>query len=219
MPVKQSFNIKCKQCKRLVKFLKQVKKDHPEYYSLPVPAFGDENAKLLIVGLAPGMHGANATGRPFTGDDSGDLLYKTLYKYGFASAESSLSSDDGLTLDNCRITNVVKCLPPENKPVADEVNNCNKYLQVELSALGDNAIILPLGGVAHKAVIKALDLKQRDYKFSHQSEYVLESKYGNFHLLSSYHCSRYNTSTKRLTPEMFNQVFARAKELLTSARA
>ena len=217
MPVKQPFNIKCKQCKRLVKFLKHIKKDHPDYYCLPVPAFGDENAKLLIVGLAPGMHGANATGRPFTGDDSGELLYRTLYKYGFSSAERSVSSDDGLILNNCRITNVVKCLPPENKPVAEEVNNCNKYLLVELSALDDNAIILPLGSVAHKAVIKALGLRQKDYKFSHQSEYALESKYGNFRLLSSYHCSRYNTSTKRLTPKMFNQVFARAKKLLANA--
>lgn len=204
-----SFTTNCKRCPRLAKFLKQVKNQHPDYFAKPVPAFGDENAHLCIVGLAPGMHGANATGRPFTGDHAGIMLYQTLYKYGFSSKDDSLPNDD-LRLINCRITNAVKCLPPQNKPVGAEINTCNQWLRQELRALPDNHVIVALGAIAHKAVIIALDLKQSDYKFAHRAEYTLNR--GS--LLDSYHCSRYNTQTRRLTLEMFEQVFKRAQELL-----
>ena len=204
-----SFTTNCKRCPRLAKFLKQVKQDYPDYFAKPVPAFGDENARLCIVGLAPGMHGANATGRPFTGDHAGIMLYQTLYKYGFASKDTSLPNDD-LRLINCRITNAVKCLPPQNKPIGAEINTCNQWLRQELRALPDNHVILALGAIAHKAIIKALDLKQNDHKFAHQAEHTLNRGI----LIDSYHCSRYNTQTRRLTQEMFEQVFKRAQELL-----
>ncbi len=204
-----SFTTNCKRCPRLAKFLKQVKQDYPDYFAKPVPAFGDEDARLCIVGLAPGMHGANATGRPFTGDHAGIMLYQTLYKYGFASKDTSLPNDD-LRLINCRITNAVKCLPPQNKPIGAEINTCNQWLRQELRALPDNHVILALGAIAHKAIIKALDLKQNDHKFAHQAEHTLKRGI----LIDSYHCSRYNTQTRRLTLEMFEQVFERAQQLL-----
>ncbi len=217
MPKKLPFNISCKKCKRLVKFLKEVNKEHPNYYCKPVPAFGDPNAQVLIVGLAPGLHGANATGRPFTGDQSGLMLFETLYKHGFSSKPVSESSDDDLELINCRITNAVKCLPPQNKPVGDEITTCNKYLEVELAALPDRSVVIALGSIAHQAVIKAFNLKQKDYKFSHLSEYSLNTKSSSCTLVSSYHCSRYNTQTKRLTTEMFDKVFARTKSIVSHA--
>lgn len=204
-----SFSTNCKRCPRLAKFLKQVKQEHPDYFSKPVPAFGDENARLCIVGLAPGMHGANATGRPFTGDHAGIMLYETLYKYGFASKPESRAGDD-LRMINCRITNAVKCLPPQNKPVGAEINTCNQWLRQELAALPEDFVIIALGAIAHKAVIKALDLKQSDYKFAHCAEHSLN----NGSLIDSYHCSRYNTQTRRLTLEMFEDVFQRAQQLL-----
>jgi uracil-DNA glycosylase family 4 len=203
------FSTNCKRCPRLATFLKQVKKKHPDYFSKPVPAFGDENASLLIVGLAPGMHGANATGRPFTGDHAGLLLYETLYKYGFSSDKESLAGDN-LKLINARITNAVKCLPPQNKPIGSEINTCNTWLQQELKLLPNNYVIVALGAIAHKAVIKALELKQSDYKFGHAAEHKLDRGV----LIDSYHCSRYNTQTKRLTTQMFEAVFKRAKQLL-----
>ncbi len=204
------FEIDCKRCPRLATFLGQVQQQYADYFAKPVPAFGDHNAHLCIVGLAPGMHGANATGRPFTGDHAGILLYQTLHKYGFASAPESVSVDDGLTLPNCRITNAVKCLPPQNKPVAAEVNTCNIWLAQELEALPDDYVLVALGGIAHKAVIKALGLKQSEYGFGHASEHKLERGV----LIDCYHCSRYNTQTKRLTTPMFEKVFKRAKTLL-----
>ena len=214
MVVKKDFKPNCKLCKRLASFLKHIKKEYPDYYCKPVPAFGDANAQLLIVGLAPGMHGANASGRPFTGDYSGVLLFETLYKFGFSSAAESKSSDDGLKLLNCRITNAVKCLPPQNKPVGDEINTCNKYLAVELTNLPNNAVIIALGSIAHNAVLKALALPRKDYKFAHQAEFEIPFKSGQLTLISSYHCSRYNTQTKRLTEKMFDAVFSRAQVLL-----
>lgn len=216
MPHKTDFKKNCKQCKRLVSFLKQVKKQHPDYYCQPVPPFGDPEARLLIVGLAPGMHGANATGRPFTGDASGEMLYKTLFEFGFASAAKSINDDDGLQLINCRITNAVKCLPPENKPVAAEINNCNTYLKVELGRLADNAVIIALGSIAHNAALKALGASTKPHCFGHLSEYDINTASGRRVLISSYHCSRYNTQTRRLTQDMFNQVFIRAKERLSN---
>jgi uracil-DNA glycosylase family 4 len=212
MTIKPSnnFDPNCAQCTRLADFLIEVGAQYPEYFSKPVPAFGDKKARLCIIGLAPGMHGANATGRPFTGDHAGILLYQTLFKYGFASAAQSVSADDGLKLLNCRITNAVKCLPPQNKPIGAEVNTCNKWLAQELKALPDNYVLVALGGIAHKAVIKALGLKQNDYDFGHGVEHKLERGI----LIDCYHCSRYNTQTRRLTTPMFEKVFKRAQTLL-----
>lgn len=214
MAVKKDFKSSCKLCKRLASFLKDVKKEYPDYFCKPVPAFGDPEAELLIVGLAPGLHGANATGRPFTGDYSGALLYETLHQYGFSSAPVSINANDGMKLHNCRITNAVKCLPPQNKPVGAEINTCNKYLAIELSNLPERAVIVTLGSIAHNATLKALQLPKKDYKFAHQAEFVLNTLAGQRTLISSYHCSRYNTQTKRLTEKMFHDVFARAKALI-----
>ncbi|RLJ17287.1 SPO1 DNA polymerase [bacterium endosymbiont of Escarpia laminata] len=205
------FNQECRLCPRLAAFLDQVKADYPAYHARPVAPFGAPDTQLLIVGLAPGMHGANATGRPFTGDHAGILLYETLHKFGFASAPESLAADDGLTLHNCRITNAVKCLPPQNKPVGAEINACNNFLREELQMLAGNSVILALGSIAHKAVVKACDGRQKDYLFGHAAEHQLPS---GLRLLDSYHCSRYNTQTKRLTTKMFQEVFARARDLL-----
>ena len=201
----------CVKCNRLVDFLAQVKIKNPHYYCQPVAPFGDANAKLLIVGLAPGMHGANATGRPFTGDHAGILLYQTLYDFGFASKHQSVSKDDDLELINCRITNAVKCLPPDNKPVGAEVNQCNPYLANELAGLSKASVVLSLGLLSHKAVIKALNLRQADYKFTHGQVHQLNDE---LNLIDSYHCSRYNTNTRRLTSEMFQNIFKQIKRLL-----
>ncbi len=201
----------CTQCPRLARFLQEVKSQYPNYFCKPVPPFGDPDARLLIVGLAPGMHGANASGRPFTGDYAGILLYATLYKFGFSTAPESTSVDDGLQLLNCRITNAVKCLPPENKPVTEEIRTCNTFLQAELRTLPDKAVILALGSIAHNAVLRAYGLKQGQYKFGHNTLHKLPD--GN-NLLDSYHCSRYNTNTGRLTAKMFEDVFTTAKHLL-----
>jgi uracil-DNA glycosylase family 4 len=206
-----SFDINCRQCVRLASFLDDVKIKHPDYFCKPVPAFGDQNAQFLIVGLAPGLHGANQTGRPFTGDYAGVLLYKTLHHFGFSSASESISSDDGLVLSNCRITNAVKCLPPENKPLSVEINSCNQFLAAELGVLKENSVLLALGTVAHNAVLKAYNLKLSCYKFGHAARHELPN--GQL-LYDSYHCSRYNTQTKRLTEAMFHDVFASIKQEL-----
>jgi len=198
------FDSECRLCPRLAGFLDQVKTQYPAYYAKPVPPFGDDVPKLLIVGLAPGMHGANRTGRPFTGDYAGILLYETLHKYGFATAAQSVSVDDGLLLTGCRISNAVKCLPPENKPTGDEINTCNRYLATEIAALPASTVILALGNVAHLAVMKALKLKPASYKFGHAARHVLPLGHV---LYDSYHCSRYNTQTRRLTDAMFHHVF------------
>ncbi len=200
----QQFDSTCRLCPRLAGFLDQVKIQHPVYYARPVPPFGDSAPRLLIVGLAPGLHGANRTGRPFTGDYAGVLLYQTLHKYGFASAAQSVSAEDGLQLTDCRITNAVKCLPPENKPTGQEINTCNQFLAAELAALPASTIILALGNVAHQAVLKAHQLKVGGYKFGHAMRHVLPNGQVFY---DSYHCSRYNTQTKRLTEAMFHGVF------------
>lgn len=205
MNTKPAFDINCRQCARLATFLDDVKAKNPTYFCKPVPPFGDANAKLVIVGLAPGMHGANRTGRPFTGDFAGVLLYETLHKYGFATQPQSTLADDSLRLINCRITNAVKCLPPENKPLPAEITTCNQFLAAELQQLATNSVILALGNVAHLAVLKAFGLKIKDYKFGHAAQHALPN--GQF-LVDSYHCSRYNTQTKRLTEAMFHEVFA-----------
>jgi uracil-DNA glycosylase family 4 len=198
------FNLDCRACPRLAAFLDAVRVSHPGYHARPVPAFGDPAPDLLIVGLAPGMHGANRSGRPFTGDHAGILLYQTLHRFGYASAPVSAAADDGLVLTGCRITNAVKCLPPANKPEPAEIRTCNRFLAAELAALPPRATILALGQIAHQAVLRALGLKLRDYPFAHASDHRLPD---GRRLLSSYHCSRYNTQTRRLTPEMFEAVF------------
>jgi uracil-DNA glycosylase family 4 len=205
------FDRDCRLCPRLATFLDRVKDKYPDYYCGPVPPFGDPDARLLIVGLAPGMHGANRSGRPFTGDHAGILLYEMLYEFGFGSHKKSVAADDRLELTNCRITNAVKCLPPDNKPVGAEINTCNQFLVNELAALPDNSVLLALGGIAHRAVIKAIGGRQADYKFAHAAEHRIDER---LLMLDSYHCSRYNTNTRRLTTPMFRTVFARAREIL-----
>lgn len=204
------FDRDCRACPRLAAFLDDVNERYPEYYCRPVPPFGDVAARLLIVGLAPGMHGANRTGRPFTGDHAGILLFETLHKFGFSTNAKSLAADDDLALTDCRITNAVKCLPPDNKPVGAEINTCNAFLANELRGLMRDSVVLALGGIAHRAIVKALRLRQADYKFGHAAVHDL----GSFRVLDSYHCSRYNTNTGRLTTEMFEGVFAKAKDML-----
>ncbi|MBT8101325.1 MAG: uracil-DNA glycosylase [Gammaproteobacteria bacterium] len=204
------FDRDCRACPRLAAFLDDVNGRYSDYYCRPVPPFGDADARFLIVGLAPGMHGANRTGRPFTGDHAGILLYQMLHKYGFSSRDHSESADDGLRLKDCRITNAVKCLPPENKPVGAEINTCNEYLANELRTLPQDAVVMALGGIAHRAIIKALGKRQVEHKFGHATLHELDA----FRLLDSYHCSRYNTNTGRLTAAMFDDIFAQARALL-----
>jgi uracil-DNA glycosylase len=205
MSIKQSeFDVNCVACPRLSDFLKENRKKYPEYHARPVPPFGVSKPKLLIVGLAPGMHGANASGRPFTGDHAGIILYQMLYQHGFSNKPVSTDLKDGLKLKHARITNAVKCLPPDNKPVGEEINTCNHFLVEELKTIDKNAVILCLGLISHKAVIKALGLKQKDYPFVHASQHKLDD---GRQIIDSYHCSRYNTNTNRLTEEMFSDVF------------
>ena len=179
-----------------------------------MPPFGEPDAKLLIVGLAPGKHGANATGRAFTGDYAGVLLYETLHATGFATHPESTSADDDLRLVDCRISNAVKCLPPDNKPVGAEINTCNAFLREELELAVPGRVYLALGGIAHRALIRAAGLRQADYKFGHAAEHDL-GDCGR--LVDSYHCSRYNTQTRRLTPEMFLAVLERCRALVDTA--
>jgi len=205
------FDINCARCARLTGFLLEVKQQYPDYYCRPVPPFGDPNARLLVVGLAPGKHGANATGRPFTGDHAGILLYQTLFKYGFASTSKSISADDGLRLVNCRITNAVKCLPPGNKPIGEEVRNCNRFLAADIAKLPTNSLIIALGSVAHSAVLRSMSLVLARFPFKHGANHKLSNELS---MIDSYHCSRYNTNTRRLTEDMFRQIFKQAKQKL-----
>lgn len=197
--------LECRQCSRLAAHLAQVRKEHSDYHARPVLPFGDAAPRLLIVGLAPGMHGANRTGRPFTGDYAGLLLYKTLHKHGLANQAEGVDPNDGLKLKRCRITNAVKCLPPENKPLPDEIKRCNGYLRGEIAALPATAALLALGNIAHQAVLRALSAKLSAFPFKHGASHALP---GGRTLFDSYHCSRYNTNTRRLTPEMFDAVIA-----------
>ena len=205
------FSLSCTRCSRLARHLAEVRAQFPDYHARPVAPFGDTRPRLLIVGLAPGMHGANRTGRPFTGDYAGILLYETLHRFGLSNRATVTSVHDGLRLDGCRITNAVKCLPPENKPTPAEVRTCNAYLKAEINELPDGATVLALGTIAHKAALMALGLKASSYPFRHGARHALPD--GKV-LYDSYHCSRYNTQTKRLTPDMFGAVFdAIAKNL------
>ena len=206
-----TFTNKCTRCPRLTAFLTQIKVDFPDYYARPVPSFGDKKARLLVVGLAPGMHGANRTGRPFTGDHAGILLYQTLYNHGFSSSPGSEAVTDDLLLRDCRITNAVRCLPPQNKPLGEEVKKCNQFLLEEIQMLPRVGVLVALGAVAHSAILKALQLKQAQFAFGHGCVHQVDS---GITMIDSYHCSRYNTQTRRLTSEMFGDVFVTARKLL-----
>jgi uracil-DNA glycosylase family 4 len=197
------FSLECRACPRLARHLDEVRAGHPDYHARPVPAFGDDAPRLLVVGLAPGMHGANRTGRPFTGDHAGILLYHTLHRHGFANQARAVSIGDGLRLTGCRITNAVKCLPPQNKPTPDEVRRCNAHLAAELEAL-PRVATLALGAIAHNAVLMALGLRRAAYPFGHGAQHAVGD---GRTLFDSYHCSRYNTQTGRLTDAMFDRVF------------
>jgi len=210
-----SFDPSCRRCPRLAAFLDEVQAEEPGYFCKPVPPFGDPQARLLIVGLAPGMHGANRTGRPFTGDHAGILLYATLHKFGFASGALSTSADDGLKLLDARITNSVKCLPPANKPLPMEIKACNDFLRAELKQSRSVRVILALGTIAHTAVLRACELASGAHRFAHAAEHSLS---GGRVLLDSYHCSRYNTQTRRLTASMFESVIGRARDLALATR-
>jgi uracil-DNA glycosylase len=196
----------CTRCPRLAGFLEEVRAKYPGYHAAPVAPFGPGTAALLIVGLAPGMHGANRTGRPFTGDHAGILLYQGLHRLGLASQASAIARHDGLELYDCRITNAVKCLPPANKPTPAEVRTCRHWLSAELAGSRPK-VVLALGRIAHESVLDALGLRRAACRFAHGAEHGLP---GDVLLVDSYHCSRYNTQTRRLTEEMFMEVLARA---------
>jgi uracil-DNA glycosylase len=204
------FDPACRRCPRLAAFLDSVHHQQPDYYCRPVPPFGDPAARLVIVGLAPGLHGANRTGRPFTGDHAGILLYQTLYRFGLASGPVSACATDGLTLKDARITNSVKCVPPANKPLPGEIRACNAYLRVELAQSSNMRVILALGTIAHAAVLRACELPAGSFRFAHAAEHRLRD---DRVLIDSYHCSRYNTQTRRLTAAMFESVVERARDL------
>jgi len=200
----RAYDANCRRCPRLAGFLDTVRAQFPDYWCRPVAPFGDPAAHLVIVGLAPGMHGANASGRPFTGDYAGILLYETLHDFGFADSPISRTAADAITLTDCRITNAVKCLPPENKPLPAEVAQCNGYLAADLAALPRGGALLALGRIAHDATLGALGLRRAACPFGHAARHALPS---GVMLFDSYHCSRYNTNTGRLTRAMFRAVF------------
>ncbi|MBU3694777.1 MAG: uracil-DNA glycosylase [Rhodocyclaceae bacterium] len=212
--VGQPFDPGCAACPRLAGFLADQRVALPSYHNAPVPAFGDANARLLVVGLAPGLHGANRSGRPFTGDHAGILLYQTLHDHGFASAPVSEHAADGLKLVDARISNAVRCVPPENKPEPAEIRRCNAFLAYDLASHPADGVVIGLGTIAHQAVLDALGLRRAAYVFAHGARHALPD--GRL-LLDSYHCSRYNTSTRRLTAEMFATVFAAARAYLEAA--
>ena len=197
----------CPLCPRLAAFRAATAKEYPDWHNAPVESFGDKQAEFLIVGLAPGLRGANRTGRPFTGDWAGDLLYATIDKFGYSTGTYDFRADDGLNLQNAMITNAVRCVPPQNKPVGAEINTCRDFLTARIRALPRLRVILALGKIAHDSTIKALGQRMADYKFGHGVRHEIEHEGRNLVLFASYHCSRYNTNTGRLTEEMFHDVF------------
>ena len=203
MPVFENPPSHCMLCPRLAQFRVENQAHFPDKFNAPVPAFGAQDAALLVVGLAPGLKGANFTGRPFTGDFAGDLLYSSLLRFGFAKGSYGAHTDDGLQLINCRITNAVRCVPPENKPTGPEIRQCMSFLQKELAALSCLKIILSLGKISHDAVVRTTGGKMKDYPFQHGRFHTLPT---GLTLADSYHCSRYNTNTGRLTEAMFHDV-------------
>jgi uracil-DNA glycosylase len=197
----------CPLCPRLVEFRRSAQAREPGWFNAPVPSFGDADAALLIVGLAPGLQGANRTGRPFTGDYAGDLLYATLIEYGFANGTYRASPDDGLTLVDCRISNAVRCVPPQNKPLPVEINTCRPFLKATIETMPRLRAIVALGRIAHDSMLKTLTLRAAAAPFAHGAVHDA----GKLRLYDSYHCSRYNTNTRVLTPDMFRSVFARVR--------
>ncbi|MDE3115038.1 MAG: uracil-DNA glycosylase [Pseudomonadota bacterium] len=197
----------CALCPRLAAFRKENRKNYPDYFNAPVPSFAGAGARLLIVGLAPGLHGANQTGRPFTGDWAGDLLYATLLKHGLARGRYAERADDGLELIDCAITNAVRCVPPQNKPTPEEIKTCRPFLTAQIEGMVHLRAILALGKIAHDSVVSALNLKKKDHPFAHGAHYET----AKLSLITSYHCSRYNTNTRVLTEPMFDAVVKEAK--------
>jgi uracil-DNA glycosylase family 4 len=200
----------CPRCPRLAAFRKQWRADEPTWFNAPVPSFGPPNARLLIVGLAPGLQGANRTGRPFTGDYAGVLLYDTLSRYRFARGQYGAHPDDGLELTDCRISNAVRCVPPENKPTGAEIATCRDFLKATIAEMPKLTAIVALGRIAHDSVVTAFGAKKSTTPFKHGGKNML----GALALFSSYHCSRYNTNTGVLTPEMFRAVFSAVRAYL-----
>ncbi len=203
----------CRVCARLVAYRTSNRNDHPDWFNAPVPSFGPEDARLLIVGLAPGLQGANRTGRPFTGDYAGELLYQTLLETGFAEGAYEADPDDSLRLKSCMITNAVRCVPPENKPTAAEIKACRQFLYGRIACLPSLRAILALGRIAHDSVVAARDQKQSDFPFSHGARHDMPD---GLVVYDSYHCSRYNTNTGRLTARMFREVLERIRDDLGS---
>jgi uracil-DNA glycosylase len=203
----------CPRCPRLVAFRQTWRRSEPAWFNAPVPSFGPIDARLLIIGLAPGLRGANRTGRPFTGDYAGELLYATLKDFGFARGTYAARPDDGLTLVDCRITNAVRCVPPENKPTPQEIATCRVFLTDTIKEMSKLRAIVALGRVAHETLLAARSVKPRDYRFRHGCAHAI----GDITLFDSYHCSRYNTSTGVLTPQMFRDVFAQVRKFLDVA--
>jgi uracil-DNA glycosylase len=197
----------CPLCPRLAAFRAEARTREPTWHNAPVASFGDPNARVLIVGLAPGLQGANRTGRPFTGDYAGDLLYSTLLDHGFAKGKYQARPDDGLTLVDCRISNAVRCVPPQNKPLPAEIKTCRTFLAATMATMAKLTSIVLLGRIAHDSTVKALGLKASAAPFAHGAVH----KAGNIRLYDSYHCSRYNTNTGVLTPKMFRDVFAQVR--------
>ncbi len=206
----------CPLCPRLVTFRRENRSRFPDFHNAPVPSFGGRDAHLLIVGLAPGLKGANRTGRPFTGDYAGDLLYETLRKHEFAQGDYGRRPDDGLVLVGCRITNAVRCVPPENKPTGQEIATCRRFLEAEIESLPHLRAVLALGAVAHGAVLAALGLTRSHFPFRHGAIHDLPAP---LWLADSYHCSRYNTNTGRLTAAMFDAIFATLRTRLSDVAA
>lgn len=202
----------CPLCPRLKDYRDTNRAQHPHWFNAPVPSFGPADAQLLIVGLAPGLQGANRTGRPFTGDFAGDLLYGTLLEFGFANGSFEARPDDGLTLVDCRITNAVRCVPPQNKPLPAEIKTCRTFFNATLDEMPQLRAIVLLGRISHDTTLSTLGIRAADAPFSHGAEFQA----GRARLFDSYHCSRYNTNTRRLTPDMFRAVFARVRDHLAS---
>ncbi len=200
----------CPLCPRLAEYRRQNRAAHPDWFNDPVPSFGPSNARLLIVGLAPGVSGANRTGRPFTGDYAGELLYGTLLKYGFAKGKYDARPDDGLTLVDCRIANAVRCVPPENKPTPEEAKTCRVFLRATFESMKNLEVVVALGRIAHEATVRAMDQKPPQFTFGHGAKHTL----AHLTLFDSFHCSRYNTNTGKLTTEMFEAVFAEVRKSL-----
>lgn len=209
----------CRLCPRLATFLDVQRTRNPSWFNRPVPSFGPTNARLLIVGLAPGLQGANRTGRPFTGDYAGDLLYETLSRFGFSSGRYEARPDDGLRLRDCMITNAVRCVPPENKPTSAEIKTCGQFLRQRMETLPRLAVILALGRIAHDGSLAALGKRKSACPFGHGAAHPLNVDGRSLTLFDSYHCSRYNTNTGRLTETMFHDVFEQISAALERSSA